>query len=209
MYFFNQILAALVLTAALVGGIKAAAQTVFPAPGPETIVYPIEALAAASAPAEAIVLASAEAAAAPASPQAETIVLASAEPAAAPAAAVPAPVGFAALVAAADPAVGEKQSALCKACHSLDKGGAAKLGPNLWGVVGRAKGGVAGYAYSPAISSVGGSWTYDDLDRFLENPMAFAKGTKMSFAGVKKPEQRAAIIAYLRQQADSSAPFPK
>jgi len=213
MYFFNQILAALVLTAALVGGINAAAQTVFPAPGPETIVYPIETLAAASAPAETpvetpvetIVIASAEPSLVA---SAEPIVVASAEAAAAPATAQAAPIGFAALVAAADPAIGEKQAALCKACHSLDKGGAAKLGPNLWGVVGRAKGSVAGFAYSPAISSVGGTWTYDDLDRFLENPMTFAKGTKMAFAGVKKPEQRAAIIAYLRRQADSPAPLP-
>lgn len=210
MYFFNQILAALVLTAALVGGINAAAQTVFPAPGPEKIVYPIETLAAAPAPAETpvetIMIASAEPSLVA---SAEPIVVASVKAAAAPATAQTAPVGFAALIAAADPAAGEKQAGLCKACHSLDKGGAAKLGPNLWGVVGRAKGSVAGFAYSPAISSVGGSWTYDDLDRFLENPMAFAKGTKMAFAGVKKPEQRAAIIAYLRRQADSPAPLPK
>lgn len=195
MYFFNQILAALLLSAALVGGIKTAAQSVFPQPGAVKIVYPVEALAAAPAAAPAIEASSTAA-----------IVVAANE--AAPAAAAPAESNIGALIAAADPALGEKQTTICKACHTFDKGGRTVNGPNLWGIIGRDKAGVAGYAYSPAFTALEGDWTYEDLDKFLASPMKYAKGTKMAFAGVPKPEQRAAIIAYLRKQADAPAPLP-
>lgn len=195
MYFFNQILAALLLSAALVGGVKTAAESVFPAAGAVKIAYPVEALAAAPAAIPAIE-ASATA----------TIAVVAADQAAA--AAAPAEANIGALIAAADPALGEKQTTICKACHTFDKGGRTVNGPNLWGVVGRDKAGVAGYAYSPALSALEGDWTYDDLDKFLASPMKYAKGTKMAFAGVPKPEQRAAIIAYLRKQADAPAPLP-
>lgn len=199
MYFFNQILAALLLSAALVGGIKTAAQSVFPAPGAVKIVYPVEALAAAPASPASIP-------AIEASATATIAVVAADQAAAAPAA--PASANIGALIAAADPALGEKQTTICKACHTFDKGGRTVNGPNLWGVVGRDKASVAGYAYSPALSALEGNWTYEDLDQFLTSPMKYAKGTKMAFAGVPKPEQRAAIIAYLRKQADAPAPLP-
>lgn len=196
MYFFNQILAALLLSAALVGGIKTAAQSVFPAPAAVKIVYPVEALAAAPASPASIPAIEASATA--------TIAVVAADQAAA----APAAVNIDALIAAADPALGEKQTTICKACHTFDKGGRTVNGPNLWGVVGRDKASVAGYAYSPALSALEGNWTYEDLDQFLTSPMKYAKGTKMAFAGVPKPEQRAAIIAYLRKQADAPAPLP-
>ena len=72
------------------------------------------------------------------------------------------------------------------------------MGPNLWGVTGRTKPSAAGFKYSPALTGLGGQWTYEDLDAFLDSPAAFAQGAKMSFAGVKDGEKRAEIIAFLR-----------
>ncbi|HXI88208.1 MAG TPA: cytochrome c family protein, partial [Parvularculaceae bacterium] len=109
----------------------------------------------------------------------------------------------------ADPSMSAAQTGICKACHTFDKGGRTLIGPNLWGVVGRPKASMAGYPYSPALSGLGGAWTYEDLNKFLESPSSFASGTKMTFGGAKKPDERAAIIAFLRQQADSPAPLPK
>lgn len=104
-------------------------------------------------------------------------------------------VDFATVLAAADPAAGEKAFSKCKACHKLD--GADGTGPHLNGVVGRAKGGVGGFGYSATIAGMGGDWTPEDLSHFLENPKAFAPGTKMSFAGMPKVTDRANLIAYL------------
>ena len=90
------------------------------------------------------------------------------------------------LLAAADLAAGEKVARKCTACHTFEQGGANKIGPNLWNIVGRAAGGVEGFGYSSAFQEMGGqSWDYDALSAFLENPKAFAPGTKMSFAGLK------------------------
>ena len=116
---------------------------------------------------------------------------------------------LAALLATADPARGQKVAKKCTACHTFDKGGKKKIGPNLWGIVGRAKGGSGGFGYSSAMSGMGGEWSYDDLDAFLANPKGMVPGTKMTFAGVKKAGDRAAIIAYLRQQHDSPPPLPE
>ena len=103
------------------------------------------------------------------------------------------------LLAAADPAKGEKVFAKCAACHTINAGGANGIGPNLHGVVGEQIGkGVAGYAFSAALSGHGGTWTYENLNDWLKSPKAFANGTKMSFAGLSKPEDRADIIAYLK-----------
>jgi len=112
------------------------------------------------------------------------------------------------LLAAADPAAGQKASKRCAACHTFNDGGANRIGPNLWGIVGKEKGTAGGYAYSDAIRDMGGDWSYDDLNAFLANPKGFLKGTKMNFAGVKKVEDRAAVIAYMRQQSSSPLPLP-
>lgn len=103
------------------------------------------------------------------------------------------------LLAAADPAAGEKVFAKCTACHTINQGGANGIGPNLYGVLGVAIGKhVAGFAYSPALSGHGGNWTYENMDAWLKSPKAFADGTKMSFAGLGKPEDRANLMAYLK-----------
>lgn len=112
------------------------------------------------------------------------------------------------LLAAADVKAGEKVFGKCKACHTADKGGPNRVGPNLWDVVGRPKAGHEGFAYSGALKDMGGAWTYKDLDHFIADPKGFAKGTKMSFAGVKKPEERAAVIKYLHTLSDSPKPLP-
>lgn len=102
-----------------------------------------------------------------------------------------------ALVAAADPAAGETIFKKCAACHKLD--GANAVGPHLNGVVGRPVGSVADFGYSDPMKSHGGDWTPENLFHFLENPKKFVPGTKMSFAGLPKPEDRANVIAYLEQ----------
>ncbi len=113
-----------------------------------------------------------------------------------------------AMLATADAGAGAKAFKKCKACHSTDKGGKNKVGPNLWDVVGRAKAGAPGFKFSGVLKGLGGDWTYKDLDAFLAQPKVFAKGTKMSFAGLKKPAQRAAVIQYLRSLSDSPKPLP-
>ncbi len=103
---------------------------------------------------------------------------------------------FATLLAAADPAKGEKVFGKCKACHKLD--GADGTGPHLNGVVGRAVASVGGFGYSDALTALGGNWDADRLNGFLENPKGYAAGTKMSFAGLPKAEDRANLVAYLQ-----------
>ena len=124
------------------------------------------------------------------------------------AAAATGPEPILALIAAADVAKGEKISKACAACHSFDKGGATKVGPNLWGVVGGPKAHVASFAYSDGLKGKGGKWDYDSLNHFLWKPKAYIADTKMTFVGLKKPEDRAALIAWLRAQADSPAALP-
>lgn len=113
-----------------------------------------------------------------------------------------------ALLASADAAAGEKLSKKCSACHVFAAGGASKVGPALWGIVNASKGAVDGFAYSSALAGFGGAWDYQALNAFLAKPKAYISGTKMNFAGLKKPQDRANMIAYLRQQADAAAPLP-
>lgn len=114
-----------------------------------------------------------------------------------------------ALIEAADAAKGEKIAKACAACHTFTKGGPNGVGPNLYGVLGGPKDHAAGFAYSGALLEVGGNtWTYAELNKFLYKPKAYAKNTKMSYAGLKKPEDRAALIAWLRTQADSPKALP-
>jgi cytochrome c len=110
------------------------------------------------------------------------------------------------LLASADVAAGEKVFAKCTACHTITPGGAAGVGPNLHGIVGKGIG-ASGFAYSPGLKAVGGTWTFDQMDAWLTNPKKFAEGTKMSFAGLSKGEDRANVIAYMNAQG-SNVPLP-
>ena len=113
-------------------------------------------------------------------------------------------------LASADPANGEKVFQKCAACHTVNKGGANGVGPNLWGVVGEGIGqGAGGFPFSDALKSKGGAWDFDSLDKWLTSPRKFADGTKMTFAGLSNGKDRADVIAYLNQQSDSPKPLPK
>ncbi len=116
--------------------------------------------------------------------------------------------GVLAMLASADAGAGAKTFKKCKACHTTAKGGKNKVGPNLWDIVGKAKAGAAGFKFSGALKGLGGKWTYNDLDGFLADPKGFAKGTKMGFAGLKKPKDRARVILYLRSLSDQPKPLP-
>jgi cytochrome c len=108
----------------------------------------------------------------------------------------------------ANVADGKSISTRCEQCHDLSKGGPNKIGPNLWGVVGRPRASHPGFDYSAAMKSKGGSWSYDELFKFLKSPGAYIPGTKMSFAGLSKADDRINLIAYLRTDMDSPAPIP-
>ena len=116
---------------------------------------------------------------------------------------------FLALVAKADPKQGEADAALCKVCHSFQKGGPAIVGPDLYGVVGRKIASVEGFNYTPALKAHQGDWTYSNLDVWLKNPQQFAPGTAMVFPGVADDKKRANIVAFLRANADTPAPLPE
>lgn len=132
--------------------------------------------------------------------------------AAAPEGGKPAPVKqeepIAVRLAKADPAAGKKSFSKCLVCHTDGKGEANKIGPNLWNVVGAKKDARSDYQYSGVLAKIGGTWTFDDLDKWITKPSSFAPGTKMTFAGDTSPQDRANIIAYLRTQADSPVPLP-
>jgi cytochrome c len=113
------------------------------------------------------------------------------------------------LLASADPKKGEAAIKKCASCHNFAKGGPNGIGPNLYGVVGRAKGSHAGFNYSDAMKAKGGNWTFEDIDHFITNPKAFIPGTKMTYAGDAKGTDRANILAYLNQNSDSPQPLPK
>lgn len=118
---------------------------------------------------------------------------------------------FVSRVAAADPAVGERGFAQCRACHTIEEGGGRRVGPNLWGVVGRPVASVEGFNYSPAMQEFaeGGEvvWDYEHLDGFLADPQGYVPGTLMGFAGIDDIEDRAAMVAYLRSMAGEPAPL--
>lgn len=109
-------------------------------------------------------------------------------------------VPFDTLLASADPVKGESIAKKCVSCHSFDKGGPNKIGPNLWGVVGHKVASHEGFAYSEAIKNFKGSpnWDVASLNSFITKPGEYIKGTKMTFAGLNKAEDRAALIRYLQ-----------
>lgn len=112
------------------------------------------------------------------------------------------------LIATADVARGEKLSKACAACHSFDQGGPHKVGPNQWDVVGAPKAGKGGFEYSSAMANAGGSWDYLALNKFLWKPKSYVPGTKMNYNGIKDPEDRAAMIAWLRTLSGSPKALP-
>jgi len=110
---------------------------------------------------------------------------------------------------AADPAKGADVFKKCAACHNADKGGPNALGPNLYGVVGdHVASGRGGFAFSDALKSKGGTWDWQNLSDWLKSPKTYAPGTKMTFAGLSKPEDRANVIAYLNKQSEAPKPMP-
>ena len=113
-----------------------------------------------------------------------------------------------AYLAKADSAKGQQVFNKCMACHNADKGGANQLGPNLWDVLGEPIGQGKGFAFSPALSSKGGTWNWDNLSQWLTSPRAFAPGTKMTFAGLGDPQDRANVIAFLNSHSDAPKPLP-
>jgi cytochrome c len=126
-------------------------------------------------------------------------------PAAKPAPAVP----IEKLLQTASAEKGAADAKVCQTCHTLDKGGPNRVGPNLYGIVGDKRGqGRNGFNFSAAMKAKGGTWTYDDLNQFLTNPKAFIPGTAMGFAGISKDSQRADVIAYLRTLSDNPVPLP-
>jgi len=112
------------------------------------------------------------------------------------------------LLASATVDRGQQTAKACQACHNFQKGGPNGMGPNLFGIVGRARASEPGFAYSDAMKAKGGEWSIDDLNKFLTNPKEFVPGTKMNFPGLPRGNQRADVIAYLNSLADNPKPLP-
>jgi cytochrome c len=112
-------------------------------------------------------------------------------------------------LASATPQAGEQDAKVCLTCHNMAKGAGDKVGPDLYGVVGRAVASEAGFNYSSALKAKGGNWTFDALNTWIANPRADVPGTLMTFGGIPNEKQRADIIAYLNSNSDSPVPLPK
>ena len=118
------------------------------------------------------------------------------------------PIGV--LLASASVEKGQAAVKACQACHTFEKGGPNRVGPNLYDIIGHERGtGRGGFNFSAAMKAKGGQWTYDELNKFLANPRGYIPGTNMSFAGISRDTQRADVIAYLRSLSDNPQPLPK
>lgn len=118
------------------------------------------------------------------------------------------------LLAKADVAAGKATFKVCMTCHTDEKGGPNRIGPNLWGVVGRKKASEPGFSYSEAMKKFAADskspvWTFEEINDFVIHPQKTVPGTKMTFVGLKKADERANVIAYLRTQSDSPVPLPQ
>jgi cytochrome c len=115
---------------------------------------------------------------------------------------------WAAVIPTADINAGMEVAKRCAQCHTWDKGGPNKIGPNQWGIVGRERATHEGFSYSAAMKNKGGTWTYDELFHYLRSPARWIPGNKMAFVGLPKAQDRINLIAYMRTWADSPAPLP-
>ncbi|MCB5409209.1 c-type cytochrome [Pseudogemmobacter faecipullorum] len=112
------------------------------------------------------------------------------------------------VLAEGDIAKGEKVFKKCAACHTVENDGSKRAGPHLEGIIGRTSAAVEGFAYSGKMKELGAEghiWTAEELEKFLENPKKMVPGTKMSFAGLKKPEERTDLVAYLASLGGAAA----
>lgn len=116
-------------------------------------------------------------------------------------------VPLATLLASGDAAKGEAVFKKCTACHTIAQGGASGIGPNLWATMGKPHGHIPGFAYSDALKGVSGNWDWEGMDKWLANPKKYAPGTKMTFAGLGNPEERANLLLYINSQG-SNLPLP-
>ncbi|HUI18873.1 MAG TPA: cytochrome c family protein [Alphaproteobacteria bacterium] len=140
------------------------------------------------------------------------IEIAGVETASAPAATAPAPAALQPIepfLAKASIDDGKKVANQCKVCHTLGKGEPARIGPNLYGIVGEKVAARAGFQFSDALKKVSGDWSFDELNKWLAGPQQLAPGTKMTFVGIKDEQQRADVIAYLNSLSDAPQPLPK
>ena len=113
------------------------------------------------------------------------------------------------MMASASVEKGQATAKQCVACHTFEKGGPNRVGPNLWNIVGRARASEAGFNYSAAMKTKGGTWSFGELYAFLANPRGVVPGTNMTFAGLSRGQQRADVIDYLHTLSDSPLPLPK
>jgi cytochrome c len=113
------------------------------------------------------------------------------------------------LLASASVEKGQQTAKQCGACHTFEKGGPNRVGPNLWNIVGSERGEGRGFNFSAAMKGKGGTWTFEELDKFLANPRGYIPGTAMTFAGLTRDQQRADVIDYLNTMSDKPLPLPK
>jgi cytochrome c len=115
---------------------------------------------------------------------------------------------FASAIPAADAAAGKEIAQRCQQCHDLSKGGPNKIGPDLYGIIGRPRASHPGFSYSTAMTAKGGAWTYEEIFRFLRSPGRYIPGTKMSFIGLPRAQDRLNLLAFMRSWADAPPPLP-